>query len=178
MLLVGYHKDYVLQSEKLVQNIFLVAKFFCWISVKSSYAVCMWISSLTSHILTERGRVWSRCNHQVVTTGKTCCDQWDLYLSSIGLLSWRSQNVVNILLPNCTIVFLSNNLSTQRDQTLPLRRVWFTRSVKVYQETVVLTVTSSHSTCSVFLTEGDETPCGPVSAGDGTVLRTEPQNHH
>ena len=43
-----------------------------------------------------------------------------------------SQNVVNILLPNCTIVFLSNNLSTQRDQTLPLRRVWFTRSVKVY----------------------------------------------
>ena len=91
---------------------------------------CTLVSQVTP--FAERGRVWSWCNHRIVPTAETWCDQSDprsLQLASFVMeynyiTVWLAD--VSILLPN-RYVWLGNKL--QCDQTLPLSAKGLLRSL-------------------------------------------------
>ena len=57
------------------------------------------------------GRVWSHCDHQVVTTAEICCHQWDPRSSKITSVAMKY---------NCYVRSSLTTRQLQRDHTLPL----------------------------------------------------------
>ena len=92
------------------------------------------LHSLTSHTLC---RVWSHCNHWLVATAETCCDQWDLHplswSSSYIMFSWCQHLLTKRY---CLIIaFLSD---VQRTRPFPsLQRVWLARLCVSYIHFVI-----------------------------------------
>ena len=55
----------------------------------------------------KTGRVWSRCDHQVVTTAEICCHQWDPRSSKIASIAMKYYYLTAMYVPHWQLVSCS-----------------------------------------------------------------------